>query len=151
MNVLFVCTGNICRSPMAQGLALNCSRSKLINFKSAGTYAPEGAPASREAVKVLAELAVDIKNHTAKQYDNKTGAWADLILAMEAHHIEDMKAITSGYAFKMHTMLGYAAGIEGNPKSSMYNIADPYAMSIEFYRKTRDQIANALKEILNRI
>lgn len=155
MNVLFVCTGNTCRSPMAEELADDeLSRSthlKDVSFQSAGTFACEGAPASPEAVEVLAEIGLDIEKHRSQQFDRELAQWADLILAMEARHIEEMEAMAPDCEGKMHTLLGYAAGVDGYPGESGYDVMDPYREPVEEYRAARDQIADAVNKALKRI
>lgn len=155
MNVLFVCTGNTCRSPMAQELADDAAgRSthlKDMVFKSAGTFACEGVPASPEAVAVLEEKDLDISKHRARQFDSELAEWADLILAMEAKHIEEMEAMAPEQAHKMHTLLGYAAGVGGYPGETGYDIMDPYREPVEEYQKARDQIKKAVDCVLTQI
>ena len=155
MNVLFVCTGNTCRSPMAEELADDAAgRSthlKDMNFKSAGTFACEGAPASPEAIEVMEELGHDLNKHEARQFDKELAAWADIILAMEARHIEEMEAMAPEQEDKMHTLLGYAAGVEGYPGEIAYDVMDPYREPVEEYRLARDQIADAVNRALKRI
>lgn len=155
MNVLFVCTGNTCRSPMAQELADDAAgRSthlKDMVFRSAGTFACEGAPASAEAVTVLEEAKLDISRHRAKQFDSELAEWADLILAMEAKHIEEMEAMAPEQAPKMHTLLGYAVGVDGYPGETGFDVMDPYREPIDEYQKARDQIKKAVDCVLVRI
>ena len=109
MNVLFVCTGNTCRSPMAEELAEDAAgRSthlKDMAFRSAGTFACEGEPATPEAKKVMEELNLSLEKHGARQFDKETARWADLILAMEARHIEEMEAMAPEAESQMHTLL----------------------------------------------
>lgn len=155
MNVLFVCTGNTCRSPMAKELADDTAgrstQFKDMVFKSAGTFAYDGAPASKEAISVLAEIELDLGRHRAQQFSKELGEWADIILAMEARHIDEMEAMAPEQVYKMHTLLGYAAGVNGYPKKFGYNIMDPYRQPIEYYRRARDQIAKAVDCVLSRI
>ncbi len=155
MNVLFVCTGNTCRSPMAEELADDAAgRSthlKDMAFKSAGTFACEGESATPEAIEVMEELDLDINKHEAQQFDRHLAEWADLILAMEARHIEEMEAMAPDEESKMHTLLGYAAGVDGYPGENAYDIMDPYREPLEEYRAARDQIAEAVNCALKRI
>ncbi|MDD5018330.1 MAG: low molecular weight protein arginine phosphatase [Eubacteriales bacterium] len=155
MNVLFVCTGNTCRSPMAEGVADDAAdrstRLKDYTFESAGTFACEGSPASEEAIEVMREIGLDIEKHKSRQFGKELAEWADVILAMEAKHIEEMEAMAPDEEHKMHTLLGYAAGIDGYPGESGYDITDPYKEPIEEYRIARDQIISAIDKALHRL
>ncbi|MGE5494092.1 MAG: low molecular weight protein arginine phosphatase [Burkholderiales bacterium] len=155
MNVLFVCTGNTCRSPMAEEVADDAAgRSTQYNditFDSAGTFACEGEPATEEAIEVMRELGLDLEKHKAQQFTKELAEWADIILAMEARHIEEMEAMAPDEEHKMHTLLGYAQGVDGYPGESGYDIMDPYKEGIDVYRKARDQISEAIDKALLRI
>ncbi|MGI5849400.1 MAG: low molecular weight protein arginine phosphatase [Christensenellales bacterium] len=155
MNILFVCTGNTCRSPMAEELADDAvdrsTHLKDIVFGSAGTFACESAPASQEAIEVMQEVGLDIEKHKSCQFNKELALWADIILAMESRHIEEMQAMAPEQEHKMHTLLGFAAGIDGYPGESGYDITDPYREPIEEYRKARNQIAQAIDKVLQRI
>ena len=155
MNVLFVCTGNTCRSPMAEELADDAAgRSphfKDIEFGSAGTFACEGTPASPPAIEVMEEIGLDISRHKARQFTKELAQWADIILAMEAKHIEEMEAMAPDEEGKMHTLLGFTNGIDGYPGEEGYDITDPYRDPIEDYRVTRDQIKEAVDKALDKL
>ena len=155
MNVLFVCTGNTCRSPMAEELADDSvgrsTHLKDMSFQSAGTFACEGTPASPEAVEVMAEVGLDIEKHRAQQFDRELAQWADIILAMEAKHIEEMEAMAPDQEDKMHTLLGFAQGIDGYPGESSYDVMDPYREPVDEYRRARDQIKEAIERALKRM
>lgn len=154
MNVLFVCTGNTCRSPMAEELAEDAadrSRYNDFTFKSAGTFACEGEPATPEAIEAMEEVGLHIDRHRARQFDKELAEWADVILAMEANHIEAMEAMAPDEDSKMHTLLGFAAGVDGYPGDNGYDIADPYQEDIEEYRAARDQISEAVEKALERL
>ncbi len=154
MNVLFVCTGNTCRSPMAEELAddaVGRSRNHDFEFQSAGTFACEGEPATPEAIEAMEEVGLNIERHRAQQFSRELAEWADVILAMEANHIEAMEAMAPGEEEKMHTLLGFAAGVDGYPGETGYDIRDPYQEDIEEYRAARDQISAAVEKALERL
>jgi protein-tyrosine-phosphatase len=156
MNVLFVCTGNTCRSPMAEELAEDAAgRSthlKDMTFRSAGTFACEGEPATPEAIEVMEELDLSLEKHGARQFDKETARWADLILAMEARHIEEMEAMAPEAEHKMHTLLGFAAGVDGYPGENACMIS--WIRIASRWKNTvwhEIQIADAVKRALKRI
>lgn len=144
MNILFVCTGNTCRSPMAEKIAAAAADNGRMVFASAGTFAYDGMPASKNAVAVLKEAGIDLSAHRSRRFDARAAKWADIIFAMEAGHIAAMKSAAPGQTHKMHTLLGYAAGEKGIPSKPGYDVEDPYGGGIDVYRKVRDQIANAI-------
>lgn len=96
-QVLLVCTGNICRSPMAEGLLRSALERRLGDgappVGSAGTIARDGAPAMPEAVEAVAELGVDVSGHSARRLRPEDIRDAVLIVVMAAEHREDVQAL----------------------------------------------------------
>ena len=89
MHLLFVCTGNICRSPTAERLAKALSAGDAatgLRASSAGTRAVTGYPVHPEAARVLAELGGDPAHFAARQFSAKIASDADLLLAMTREH-----------------------------------------------------------------
>jgi protein-tyrosine-phosphatase len=136
---------------LADDAAGRSTHLKDMSFQSAGTFACEGTPASPEATQVMAEVGLDIERHRAQQFDRELAQWADIILAMEARHIEEMEAMAPDQEDKMHTLLGYAQGIDGYPGETGYDIMDPYREPAEEYRSARDQIKQAVERALKRM
>ena len=89
MKILFVCTGNTCRSPMAAGMfAQLAAREKLFSLQvsSAGISALEGKPASANAVQACREIGVDLERHSSHRLTGSDIAAADLIAAVSPTH-----------------------------------------------------------------
>jgi protein-tyrosine phosphatase len=89
-SILVVCTGNVCRSPMAEGLLRNALAARFADeaptVSSAGTAGWEGKPAMPEAVRAAAERGAEIADHTARALTEEMVEPADLVLAMATEH-----------------------------------------------------------------
>ncbi len=118
-NVLVVCTGNICRSPMAQALLQKAIAERGLDgdivVDSAGTYAMAGYPASEGSVNAMQARGLDISQHRAKQLTADLVDQADLILVMEEHHRRSIfvtwpKAIIK--TLLLSELAGESAGID---------------------------------------
>jgi len=101
-SVLIVCIGNICRSPMAEGLLRQAMPE--LTVASAGLGALVGSPADPIAVELAAELGVDISGHRAQQMTGELASRADLILVMDSGQKADIQRLyplASGKVFRM--------------------------------------------------
>ena len=139
MNVLFVCTGNTCRSPMAEGLFKKIVKENEDDFEiaSGGMNALEGDGANPNTTNALLPYGVDISSHRAKNVDASAIAEADVILTMTNAHKEMLLYLFGGAAEEKTYTLKEYTGSEGD-------IADPYGRGIDVYKKCADEIYNAL-------
>jgi protein-tyrosine phosphatase len=147
MRVLFVCSGNTCRSPLAEALfrqLLGESGRTDIEVASAGTGAYDGAPASEGAYLVALEAGLDLSAHRARLLDRSMVDQADLILAMSGGHLSRVERL--GGAGKAH-LLGEYSGISGDD----LEVRDPYGGDVEGYRLTLEQLHRLLLPARDRL
>jgi protein-tyrosine phosphatase len=147
MHILFVCTGNTCRSPMAEGLlreALAARGIEQVTVASAGTGAWEGAPVSEGGYLVGLEHGMDLSEHRARMVTRDLVREADLVLVMSGHHLARVAEL--GGEHKVH-LLGTYAGRD--PARS--EVTDPFGSELTSYRTTFGELQELVEKVVSRV
>ncbi len=139
-NILIVCTGNTCRSPMAKGILENYLKDYPVFIYSAGTSALKNSPPSSYAEKALREIGIDITNHRSQQVDKKMVFQADLILCAEKNHVYYLETLYPECKDKVFLIKGY-------PKKNGEDLLDPIGLDYEVFLRVRDELLVALKKV----
>ena len=144
-NLLFVCTGNTCRSPMAAAIATSLLEARgwtHVAVQSAGTGAASGAAASPHAVDVAREHDLDLSAHSSQPLTAELVQWADLILTMSTSHIHTVTALGGLDKVSLVTQFleGEAAGAP---------VADPFGGDHDSYREAFAQLSDAVTAVLD--
>jgi len=150
-TILFVCTGNLCRSPMAAGIAKKYLAERLgvesanlekagYRIVSAGTVALDGTPASADAIEVMKELEIDIGDHRSRPLTVAVVRDADEIFVMSPHHLDAVKEVDWDSAARAKLVSPYGSEVQ-----------DPIGLPRNVYRRVRDELRDAILKRLEEL
>ncbi len=145
MKILFVCTGNTCRSPMAEGILNQLAKEKGLDIRaeSAGIFAMAGEGAAANAIEAMKRIDIDISSHQSSLVRESLVEEVDLVLTMSQGHKEKLISYLPHLKDRVYLLNEYAFDIDKD-------LEDPYGQSIEYYEKARDEIYRAIEEILDK-
>ena len=142
-QLMFICTGNICRSPMAEYLLRHHLGSKTFwQVRSAGLAAMDGWPASQPAIDVLSECGVDLTSHRSHRVTKERIDPATLIMVMTTSHALELKQRFPEARDRIHLLKSF------DPSGRGGEIQDPIGGDIRTYRRIRDEIDAALLDLI---
>ena len=140
--VLFVCTGNTCRSPMAEALFNHRKGDMPWAAQSAGVFAAKGSPASHNAVEALRELDVDLTGHRSQPLTPELVDRAKLIVTMTESHRDHILSLFPEVGGRVCLINSF-----GTSKVPA-DVSDPFGGSLTIYKQTRDEIDRALSDLI---
>ena len=147
-NILFVCTANVCRSPMAEAIfnALSEERELAWRAASAGVAALVDEDITPNARVALEEVGIYAGGHRARQISEAMLKEADLVLVMSPRHVTALRRSFTTLSERVYTLPEYATGTPSDE-----GIPDPYGHTMTTFRASVRQLLNYVENVVERL
>ncbi|TKJ41742.1 hypothetical protein CEE37_04010 [candidate division LCP-89 bacterium B3_LCP] len=149
VQILFVCTGNICRSPMAEALLkkrLPAKYKSRVNIISAGTHAIDGYPSSFTGLSVAEELGIDLSQHKSQPVTPWLLAHSDLILVMEPAHLDAIRRFDP--TASPRTFILPEFGFSEDMRDGNSEVFDPISGDLSVYQRVYHELDREITRII---
>ena len=146
-NIVFVCSGNTCRSPLAQGIAgaaLNAGSSQEWTVSSAGTGTADGMPASEHSIEIARRQGIDISGHRSRMLNEAIVEEADLIVAMGAKHRATVGMIDGDALDYTYVLTEFCEDLDGD-------VPDPIGGDADLYERTYQMIERCVTAMAEKL
>ncbi len=144
-SVLFVCSGNSCRSPMAEAMMHKMlANDTNVKVNSAGLFALEGMRANEHAIRTMEKEGVDLSKHRSRQLTRQMAQDADIIVVMTQDHKEAITHFAADVASKVFLLSEF----EEDEEMRGRDIADPIAQPLEGYQRCFAQMKSSIANLV---
>lgn len=142
MNICFICTGNTCRSPLAEGI-LKSKELENVIIRSAGIYATDGGPIAGNSRSLLDDNGMTADSQS-QQFTQQQAEWADLILTMTVSHREMLQQTYPQDAHKIFTLKEYVG-------DTQLDVMDPYGGDFFVYKQTFEELSTLIDALARKL
>jgi protein-tyrosine phosphatase len=149
--MMFICKGNICRSPFAEHMARKLSKEKDLSdfdLKSSGIIVGQSGSSPVEAVAAAKMIGIDLSDHISKSLNTQSAHDNDLIVTMEASHIKTLRKLHPDIRNKLFLLPLFERNGSYGKGYQKYNIPDPYGKNKETFQECYQRITIATEQML---